>query len=210
MELPKCAGTRSIHVDLEAGKQYLWCTCGLSKSQPFCDGSHKSTPFKPMAFKVPESKLYKLCPCKQTKSKPFCDGAHKKLPDYMILAASGIILRDKKILLIKRSNYTEIYPKHWACPGGRAERGETAEQNVIREVKEEVNLDFTPSEILTTATWQDRYLYRFLGQWIGEVKLQEEEVTDYDWFTFDEAKKLKLAFDYPKVIDLVHLKGLLK
>jgi len=78
-----------------------------------------------------------------------------------VLAASGIILKDKKILLIKRSNYTKVYPDFWACPGGRAEPNETAEQNVIREVKEEVNLDFTPTEILTNATWQNRFLYRF-------------------------------------------------
>ncbi len=129
--------------------------------------------------------------------------------DSQVLAASGIILSAHKILLIKRSNYTKIYPGCWACPGGRAEAGETAEQNVIREVKEEVNLDFVPTEILTTATWQNRYLYRFLGTWSGAIKLQEEEVTDYDWFTFSEAQKLILAFDYPKVITLLRDKKLI-
>ncbi len=126
-----------------------------------------------------------------------------------ILAASGIILKDKKILLIKRSNYTKVYPDFWACPGGRAEPDETAEQNVIREVKEEVNLDFTPTEILTTATWQNRFLYRFLGVWSGSIKIQEEEVADFGWFTYDEAKQLKLAFDYVHVIDLVRKKNLI-
>jgi len=128
---------------------------------------------------------------------------------FKVLAASGIILKDKKILLIKRSNYTKIYPDCWACPGGRAEPGETAEQNVIREVKEEVNLDFTPTEILTTATWQNRFLYRFLGTWSGIIKIQEEEVADFDWFTYDKAKELSLAFDYAHVIDLVRKKNLI-
>ena len=58
----------------------------------------------------------------------------------MILAASGILLKDKKILLLQRSNYTQNFPDHWGCPGGRAEPNETAEENVIREVKEECNL----------------------------------------------------------------------
>ena len=120
-----------------------------------------------------------------------------------VLAASGIILKEQKILLIKRSNYTKIYPGFWACPGGRAESGETAEQNVIREVKEEVNLNFKPTEILTTATWQNRFLYRFLGTWSGTIKIQEEELTDFGWFTYEEAKKLELAFDYPHVLDLL-------
>jgi len=126
-----------------------------------------------------------------------------------ILAASGIILKDKKILLIKRSNYTKIFPGYWACPGGRAEAGETAEQNVIREVKEEVNLNFKPTEILTTATWQNRFLYRFLGTCSGIIKLQEEEVTDFGWFTYAEAKQLNLAFDYAHVIELLRVKNLI-
>jgi len=122
-----------------------------------------------------------------------------------VLAASGIILKDNKILLIKRSNYTKIYPDFWACPGGRAGSGETAEQNVIREVKEEVNLIFTPTEILTTATWQNR----FLGTWTGAIKIQEEEVTDYGWFTYIEAKHLNLAFDYGNVMNLLYKNKLL-
>ncbi len=126
-----------------------------------------------------------------------------------VFAASGIILKDHKILLIKRSNYTPIFAGFWACPGGRAEPCETAEQNVIREVKEEVNLNFKPTEILTTATWENRFLYRFLGSWSGEIIIQEAEVTDYNWFTFEEAKKLALAFDYGKVIELVRQKDLI-
>lgn len=126
-----------------------------------------------------------------------------------VFASSGIILKDHKILLIKRSNYTPIYAGYWACPGGRAESGETAEQNVIREVKEEVNLDFYPTEVLTTATWENRFLYRFLGTWSGNIIIQEEEVTDYNWFTFEEAKKMALAFDYANVIDLVKQRALI-
>lgn len=131
------------------------------------------------------------------------------MTDKKVLAASGIILKDKKILLVKRSNYTKIYPEFWACPGGRAETGETPEQNVIREIKEEVNLNFKPTEILTTATWQNRFLYRFLGTWSGTIKIQEEELTDFGWFTYTETKQLALAFDYGEVIELIHQKGLI-
>ena len=65
----------------------------------------------------------------------------------MVLAASGILLKNKKILLLQRSDYTQNFPDHWGCPGGRAEPNETAEENVIREVKEECNLDFVPTKI---------------------------------------------------------------
>tara|TARA_Y100001949_G_C15881380_1_gene283960 strand:+ start:322 stop:549 length:228 start_codon:yes stop_codon:yes gene_type:complete len=28
-------------VSVEVGKRYSWCSCGFSKNQPFCDGTHK-------------------------------------------------------------------------------------------------------------------------------------------------------------------------
>ncbi len=66
-------------VELEADKDYYWCTCGRSENQPFCDGSHKETHLEPMKFSVDESKKYGLCGCKHTKNGPFCDGGHSKL-----------------------------------------------------------------------------------------------------------------------------------
>lgn len=61
---------------LEAGKKYLWCTCGLSKEQPFCDGSHHGTRHKPLLFEAKRSGPVKLCNCKRTAKGPFCDNAH--------------------------------------------------------------------------------------------------------------------------------------
>jgi CDGSH-type Zn-finger protein len=43
---------KPVEVVLEAGKTYLWCQCGLSKNQPFCDNSHVGTHFKPKVFSV--------------------------------------------------------------------------------------------------------------------------------------------------------------
>jgi CDGSH iron-sulfur domain-containing protein 3 len=68
-----------IEVQLEAGRQYYWCECGRSKSQPFCDGSHKGTEFVPLAFSVDQTKSAWLCTCKKTGKAPFCDGTHNKL-----------------------------------------------------------------------------------------------------------------------------------
>ena len=40
--------------ELEAG-EYWWCSCGKSKNQPFCDGSHKGSEFNPVKFSLTES-----------------------------------------------------------------------------------------------------------------------------------------------------------
>ena len=65
--------------DLEAGKRYFWCACGRSKSQPFCDGSHKGTEFSPVKYETAESEKVFFCCCKQTSNPPFCDGTHKTI-----------------------------------------------------------------------------------------------------------------------------------
>lgn len=127
----------------------------------------------------------------------------------MVIASSAIIIKDKKILLIKRSNYTKVFPEHWACPGGRADEGESPEENVVREVKEEINLEFKPEELIKTGQYEDRKLYRFYGTWSGNVQIQEEEVDDWNWFSYNETIKLKLAFDYKEVIEILNRKNLL-
>jgi CDGSH-type Zn-finger protein len=65
-------------VNVEEGKTYHWCACGRSKSQPFCDGSHKGTEFEPIAFTAEKTEVVYLCGCKKTGNAPFCDGTHSK------------------------------------------------------------------------------------------------------------------------------------
>ena len=50
--MPQTVTTYLLRIQLEVGKEYYYCTCGLSKNQPFCDGSHKCTPYTPMKFKA--------------------------------------------------------------------------------------------------------------------------------------------------------------
>ncbi|MFP4077814.1 MAG: CDGSH iron-sulfur domain-containing protein [Candidatus Izemoplasmataceae bacterium] len=74
---PRIAQKGPFMVELEKGKTYYWCQCGRSESQPFCDGSHTVTEFKPKAFKAPEGGTAALCGCKRTKNPPYCDRTHR-------------------------------------------------------------------------------------------------------------------------------------
>ncbi len=65
-------------LELEPGT-YYWCSCGRSKTQPFCDGSHQGTDFTPEVVEISEKQTVALCQCKRSKNGAFCDGSHKQL-----------------------------------------------------------------------------------------------------------------------------------
>ena len=66
-------------VDVKAGKDYYWCRCGRSQSQPFGDGSHKDTEFTPEKHTAEKTAKAYFCGCKRTGTAPMCDGSHKGL-----------------------------------------------------------------------------------------------------------------------------------
>ena len=78
-QLPVAAGKAPIKITVEAGKDYWWCSCGKSKAQPFCDGSHKGSAFAPLKFDAEASGIVSFCGCKVTGNAPRCDGSHKAL-----------------------------------------------------------------------------------------------------------------------------------
>ena len=78
MENPISSQKSPYKVKVEEGKTYSWCSCGLSKKQPFCDGSHKAGDFKPLKYQANSNKIVWFCGCKRTKHQPFCDGSHSK------------------------------------------------------------------------------------------------------------------------------------
>jgi CDGSH-type Zn-finger protein len=73
-----CVQKSPYKLELEAG-DYYWCSCGLSKNQPFCDSSHKGSTFKPVKFTLEQKETKRMCGCRATANQPFCDGSHNKL-----------------------------------------------------------------------------------------------------------------------------------
>ncbi len=79
MSKGEVAAKAPMPIEVEAGKDYFWCSCGRSKNQPFCDGSHKGSEFRPVRYTAEKDETKWFCACKQTNGQPFCDGSHKAL-----------------------------------------------------------------------------------------------------------------------------------
>lgn len=81
MSNPVIADNKPVKVNLTKGDEYHFCTCGRSKSQPFCDGSHVGTSFTPKVIVSKEDGDAYLCACKHSNNSPYCDGTHQKFTD---------------------------------------------------------------------------------------------------------------------------------
>ena len=85
-QLPVISSKTPYKIKVEAGKKYHWCSCGLSATQPFCDGAHKayknedgSSVMKSVKFEATTNETLYFCGCKHSKSGIFCDGTHAKI-----------------------------------------------------------------------------------------------------------------------------------
>lgn len=79
MDLPKIFSKTPVKIKVKKDTKYAWCSCGLSAKDPYCDGSHKGTKFKPLIVNEEVDKTIYLCRCKRTTKGPYCDGTHNNL-----------------------------------------------------------------------------------------------------------------------------------
>jgi 8-oxo-dGTP diphosphatase len=113
---------------------------------------------------------------------------------------------DNQILLIKRN--TRPFVGYWALPGGRMNLGETIEQTIVREVKEETGLEVTIvskiGEYIEKGVKDDvdyeYYPTCFLVKPVGgEIKKQESEIQEIKLFSLRALPK-PLAFEHDEMI----------
>lgn len=114
---------------------------------------------------------------------------------YHLGADVWIINSDNKILIQKRSSQKRLEPNVWAMTGGSVILGENSLDTIVREAKEELNIDIDKANLKlitkfrTGNVWIDTYILK-RDYDIPKMKFQEEEVSDAKWATYEEIDDL--------------------
>ena len=118
--------------------------------------------------------------------------------------SSIIFVNDKnKILLFLRDDKPGLpYRNMWDVPGGHVEENETPKECIIREMKEEINLDLKDFQLLCQTEFDDRIEYTYwkkVNLNIAEINLMEGQYLK--WFTHMEAAETELAYGFNEIVN---------
>ena len=120
-------------------------------------------------------------------------------PDRPYLAVSAAIVRDGKVLVVRRARNPA--QNLYTLPGGAVELGETLHDAVMREVREETQLEIEPVGlagqrdviVLDAQGRIERHfvILCFAARWIAGEPVLNEELDDARWLEADDLAALK-------------------
>lgn len=122
---------------------------------------------------------------------------NKKNKLHIVTAVAVIRNEEDKYLVLKRSEREIAYPGMYTFPGGKIEDNDTVEETLIKEAKEEANLDIKPGKILLKDKSFVRpddqtvkvFSYLCEAQDISNLKIGDD-FTDYKWVTLEDLKSI--------------------
>lgn len=117
--------------------------------------------------------------------------------EYHLVTEAIIINSDKKILLSKRAEFKQKFPLMWEFTGGSVKQGETTLEAILRELKEELNINLKKDDAKLYKTVKDDDVNDFKDIWIfyaniklSELNFNDNEVIDAKWVDIKEIKNM--------------------
>ena len=125
-----------------------------------------------------------------------------------VTVVAAIIIQDEQILCVQRGESKLPYiSKKYEFPGGKVEAGETLSETVIREIREELDMDIIPNERYITVEHQYPDFHLTMHSFICACHSRELKLTehiDYKWLDLEELEDLDwAAADIPIVNKLL-------
>ena len=109
----------------------------------------------------------------------------------------GVVLRQGRLLVIRRSESLDNAPGRWTPPGGRVEPGETQADAVVRELREECRIEVEPEAKFAECMSEDGHwnLHWWRARLVsGVAEPACDEVADVRWVDFAELEALPDTF----------------
>lgn len=126
--------------------------------------------------------------------------------NFPLICSDGVVLNKGKVLLIKRS--IKPYKGFWTIPGGHIDFGETSQDSLIREIKEETNIDVEIVGLIKIYDdpkrdpWGHIISIAYLCEPIdtNTIFIENEEVESLYWCDINELPE-NIGFDHRLMID---------
>ena len=115
----------------------------------------------------------------------------------MINVVKSVIIKNDKMLLIKRSPASKFFPSLWDLPGGQLEQNEEALEGLKRETLEETSLNIEPDKLVCKFDYVEhdtKIIFQVFSikSAAGNIKLSNDH-TEFKWFSKEELKTSDLA-----------------
>ena len=121
----------------------------------------------------------------------------------------GFIRNKKKWLFGKRARWKTWQPLTWDIPGGHVKKAESIYAALVREIKEETNIEVYDARLIARFETMDNsnddlflYYIFIVTAWNGEPDNASKEHSKLRWFTADKLARKKLA--HPQYITLIN------
>lgn len=128
-------------------------------------------------------------------------------PTSPVVGVGGVVIRDGRALLVRRGK-PPLFGR-WVVPGGTVELGETLEEALVREMREETGLEVVAVEVLTVFDRIERdgegVLYHYVivdyrCRWVSGEAVAASDALDVAWVAPHEMG----AYDVPaKAVEVV-------
>jgi 8-oxo-dGTP diphosphatase len=122
---------------------------------------------------------------------------------------TGVVFHQRRILILKRKQDDDTYPGFWDCVGGHFEEGESAEECMLREAKEESGQSMTIVRVGPLIEYLDDYgravAVPFLLKHDPGKAIRPTEHSAFRWVSLGDVKKYDIVPDLEKALDLFGL-----
>lgn len=124
---------------------------------------------------------------------------------------TGVVLKRGKLLILKRKEDDDSYPEVWDCVGGHFEKGESAEECMLREAREESGQGMKIVKVGPLIEYLDAYgravAVPFILRPDPEQEVVVSEHSEFRWIGLNEVKRYNIVPDLARALSLFGFAG---